>query len=274
MIKSETLIVFSLKAMKNETTIVTEKVAQKQIFESIEVERRHRKERLTASLRLFAQYGFDEGIAGHITVRDPEHEHYFWVNPFGIYFGLLKTSDLICVDTEGNIIEGKDKKLNHAAFVIHAAIHKARPDIHAAVHAHSIYGRIFSATGRMIRPLTIEATPFYKDHILFDSIGGIVSEVEEGNEIARALGNKKAAILRNHGLLTVGETVDSAVWWFIALERSCQTEIMAQIMGNPIELNQHEAEKGYRQLGNELAGHFQYQPLFQKITSQQPDLFD
>lgn len=257
-----------------ETRIITDDISGKPEFESFDIERKYRKERLTASLRLFAQYGFDEGIAGHITVRDPEYPDYFWVNPFGLYFGLLKTSDLICVDLDGMIVEGKDKKLNHAAFVIHAAIHKARPDVHAAVHAHSMYGRIFSATGRMIRPLTIEATPFYNDHVLFDSIGGIVSEVEEGNEIAKSLGNKKAAILKNHGLLTVGESVESAVWWFIALERSCQTEIMAQMMGNPVELSVQEAEKGYRQLGNESAGRFQFQPLYQKIANQQPDLFE
>lgn len=257
-----------------ETTIITAEMAAKQKYASLELERKSRKERLAASLRLFAQYGFDEGIAGHITVRDPEYADYFWVNPFGIYFGHIKASDLICVDSDGNIVEGKDKTLNHAAFVIHAAIHKARPDVHAAVHAHSIYGRIFSATGRMIRPLTIEATPFYNDHILFKSIGGIVSEVDEGQAIAQALGNKKAAILRNHGLLTVGESVDSAVWWFIAFERSCQTEVMAQIMGEPIELTIEEAEKGHRQLGSETAGVFQFQPLYQKIARQQPDLFE
>lgn len=251
--------------------IISKEIASENKFENIQDERNERKIKLTSAFRLFAHYGFDEGIAGHITVRDPEFTDTFWVNPFGFYFGNLCVSDLIRVDMDGNIIEGKHNKLNKAAFIIHSKIHHSRPDVNAVAHSHSIYGRIFSATGQMLRPLTIEATPFYNDHVLFTEMGGVVNQIEEGDLIANALEKKKAMILRNHGLLTVGKTVDEATWWFIAMERSCQTQIAVDSLGTGVELTEQEAERGYEELGNSDAGWFQYQPLYQKILKEQPD---
>lgn len=251
--------------------IISKDIAPGEKSKNIDDERAERKLKLASAFRVFAHYGFDEGIAGHITVRDPEFKETFWVNPFGFYFGNICVSDLIRVDMQGNIVEGKHNKLNKAAFIIHSKIHHKRPDINAVAHAHSIYGRIFSATGKMIKPLTIEATPFYNDHVLFSAMGGIVNQLEEGDLIANVLEERKAMILRNHGLLTVGKTVEEAAWWFIAMERSCQTQIMTELLGNSIELNTQEAERGYQELGNSDAGWFQYQPLFQKMLKEQPD---
>lgn len=251
--------------------IISKEISAEGVFKNVHEERHERKVKLASAFRVFAHYNFDEGIAGHITVRDPEFTDTFWVNPFGLYFGNICVSDLIRVDMDGNIIEGKHSKLNKAAFIIHSKIHHFRPDVNAVAHSHSIHGRIFSATGKMLRPLTVEATPFYNDHILFNSLGGVVNQFEEGEMIAQALGKMKAMILRNHGLLTVGKTVDEAAWWFIAMERSCQSQITLDLLGNSVELNEAEAERGYQELGNSDAGWFQYQPLFQKIEKEQPD---
>ena len=90
---------------------------------SIEEERLHRKQQLAGALRVFGKFGFSEGVAGHITCRDPEHTDCFWVNPFGVSFKRLKMSDLILVNEEGEIVAGKHTNLNRAAFAIHAAVH-------------------------------------------------------------------------------------------------------------------------------------------------------
>ena len=111
------------------------------------------KQRLAASFRLFARYGFDEGVAGHITARDPEQPDNFWVNPFGMYFGHIRVSDLILVNSSGEVVKGR-AKVNRAAFAIHSQVHAARPDIVAAAHSHSIYGRTFSALGKPLAPIT------------------------------------------------------------------------------------------------------------------------
>ena len=251
--------------------IISREIASKARFENIHEERSERKLKLASAFRVFAHYGFDEGIAGHITVRDPEFTDTFWVNPFGLYFGSICVSDLIRVDMRGNIIEGHHTKLNRAAFIIHSAIHQKRPDVNAVAHSHSTYGRIFSATGKVLRPLIIESTPFYRDHILFSDLGGVINQFEEGEVIANALENKKAMILRNHGLLTVGKTVEEATWWMVAMERSCQAQILAESLGATVELSEEEAERGYQELGNSDAGWFQYQPLFQKMLREQPD---
>ena len=104
-------------------------------FDNVEDERRHRLQRLAAALRLFGAFGFDEGVAGHITARDPERPDHFWVNPFGMNFKLIRVKDLILVNGRGEVVEGT-WPVNTAAFAIHSQIHAARPDVVAAAHAH------------------------------------------------------------------------------------------------------------------------------------------
>src|SRR5207248_2665584 len=96
-------------------------------FATIDEERQYRKQRLAAGFRLFSRFGFDEGVAGHITARDPELSDHFWVNPFAMHFGHIKVSDLLLVNHMGEVVEGRHP-VNTAAFAIHSQIHAARPD--------------------------------------------------------------------------------------------------------------------------------------------------
>jgi ribulose-5-phosphate 4-epimerase/fuculose-1-phosphate aldolase len=242
-------------------------------FTSMEEERRHRKQRLAAALRLFSRYGFDEGIAGHITARDPEKPEQFWVNPFGMHFGLIKVSDLILVNQEGEVIIG-DRPVNRAAFAIHSQIHAARPDVVAAAHAHSIYGKSWSSLGRLLDPLTQDACAFYQDHSLFEDYTGVVLDPSEGQRIAQTLGKNKAIILKNHGLLTVGHSVDEAAWWFITMERSCQAQLLAEAAGKPSPIKHEYAEIAHTQVGSHNLGWFSFQPLYEMIVRQEPDLLE
>ncbi|MBD1937240.1 class II aldolase/adducin family protein [Microcoleus sp. FACHB-68] len=242
-------------------------------FDRIEDERRHRQERLAAAFRLFARYGFDEGVAGHITVRDPEFEDHFWVNPFGMYFGHIRVSDLLLVNHHGEVVKGS-RPVNAAAFAIHSQVHAARPDVVAAAHAHSMYGKTWSTLGRLLDPLTQDACGFYEDHALFDDYTGVVLELEEGKRIAEVLGENKALILRNHGLLTVGHTVDEAAWWFIKMERSCQAQLMAEAAGKPVLIQPDSARLAQTQVGSHQIGWFSFQPLYEMIVRQQPDLLN
>jgi len=244
-------------------------------FKSHEETRIYRKQQLAAAFRLFARFGFDEGVAGHITVRDPEHTDHFWVNPFGVHFGQIKVSDLMLVNHEGKIVEGKYPLVNRAAFAIHSQVHQARPDVMAAAHSHSMYGKAWSVMGRKLDAITQDSCAFYEDHAVFEDFTGIVNELDEGKRIAQALGNNKAAILRNHGILTVGKTVEEAAWWFITMERSCQAQLLVEATQKPLHYIDHEtALKTQQELGNPLAGWFQFQPMWQKITKEEPDLFD
>lgn len=242
-------------------------------FDSPEEERTHRKQRLAAAFRLFSKFGFDEGVAGHITARDPERLDHFWVNPFAMHFGQIRASDLILVNREGTVVEG-DRPVNTAAFVIHSNVHEARPDVVAAAHAHSVYGKSWSALGLPLDPITQDVCAFFEDHAVFDDYTGVVLDLEEGKRIAHALGGNKAAILRNHGLLTVGQTVDEAAWWFITMERSCQAQLLASSVGKPVLIDPEMARLTQSQVGSHLAGWFSFQPLFDRIVQEQPDLLD
>lgn len=242
-------------------------------FATLEEERQHRKERLAAGFRIFGKFGFDEGVAGHITARDPEHLDHFWVNPLGTSFHHIRVSDLILVNAEGQIVEGHGP-LNAAAFAIHSQVHAARPDVVAAAHAHSIYGKAWSALGRLLDPLTQDACAFYGDHAVFDDYTGVVFDPEEGKRIAHALGDRKAVILRNHGLLTVGHSVDEAVWWFVTMERSCQAQLLAEAAGRPVPIDAEHAALTATQVGSHVVGYMAFQPLYARIVREQPDLLD
>src|SRR6478609_7433620 len=134
-------------------------------FTDVEDERRHRKQRLAAAFRLFGHSGFDEGVAGHITARDPELLDHFCVNPLGMNFKQIRVKDLILVNDRGEVGEG-NWPVNTAAFVIHSQVHAARPDVVAAAHSHSTYGKTWSSLGRLLDPLTQDACAFYEDHAI------------------------------------------------------------------------------------------------------------
>lgn len=240
--------------------------------QTVEEVRAERKRKLAAAYRAFGRFGFDEGVAGHITVRDPQHTDHFWVAPMGRSFKQMKVSDLLLVSHQGEVVEGEGL-LNGAAFTIHSRIHMAHPRVVAAAHSHSLHGKAFSTLGRKLEPLTQDACAFFEDHVLFD-FTGVVLDCDEGEQIAAALGDCKAAILQNHGLLTVGESVDEAAWWFITMERSCQAQLLAEAAGTPRPIDRDTALKTRETVGSSLAGWFQFQPIYDVMVAEQPDLLD
>ena len=244
-----------------------------QNFSSAAEERRHRQEALVIAFRLFGKFGFEEGTAGHITARDPEYPNHFWVNPYGVSFKHIRLSDLILVNHLGEVVDGRHA-VNEAAFAIHSQIHGARPDVVAAAHSHSIHGRALSALGEMLEPITQDACAFYERHALYDGYNGIVTDLEEGKRIAAALGSHKAVILRNHGLLTVGGSVEAAAWWFITMERSCQVQLLAKAAGRVIHIDHETASATRARIGNEDMAWFNFQPLRDQIIRADADIFD
>ncbi|WP_329312574.1 MULTISPECIES: class II aldolase/adducin family protein [unclassified Streptomyces] len=244
------------------------------VFTDSEQEREHRKQRLAGACRVFGRLGFSEGVAGHITVRDPEYPDMFWVNPFGMSFRHVRVSDLILVDHEGQVRHGK-RPVNRAGFVIHSAIHAARPDVVAACHAHAVHGKAFSSLGRPLDPITQDACAVYEQHTVHrDGAGAVVVEEEAGRQLAAGLGPHKAVIHQNHGIFTVGESVDEAAWWFISMERSAQAQLLAEAAGTPHLIDPESARYTRDQTGFPLAGWFSFQPLWEEIVRTEPDLFE
>ncbi len=266
----------SAAAVGGEAARFFDSVGTPPIFDTPAEERLHRKQRLAATLRIFSRLGLDEGAAGHVTVRDPEHTDTCWVNPFGIHFTQVKVSNLIRVDAAGQVIEG-GHPVNRAAFAIHSRVHKARPDVVAAAHTHGPFGRAFSALGSSLAMISQDACAFYEDHALYDDYGGVAVELDEGERIAQALGPRKAVILRNHGLLTVGGCVDEAAWWYASMERCCQVQLPAQAAaaGQPLRTIPTAAcQQAFSIIGSPMAGWFQFQLLYARALKEQPDFLD
>ncbi|MFM9428152.1 ribulose-5-phosphate 4-epimerase/fuculose-1-phosphate aldolase [Variovorax sp. GrIS 2.14] len=239
-------------------------------------QRQYLKEHLVAACRAFAQQGFDYGFAGHLTIRDPERPHLYWTNPMAVHFSLVKVSNLILVDHDGRVVEG-DYAVNRAGFVLHAAVHDAHPDILAMCHAHTVYGTAFASLGKKLEPITQDAAAFFEDHaVIGDEAGQVAVEKEAGNKVANAFKGVKAAIHQNHGLLTASRhSIDAAAFWFIALERCCQQQLLVDASGvTPRLVTPERARYSREHVGSEFIGWLHFQTLYDQIAATQPDMFD
>ena len=245
-------------------------------FATFAEERQHRKERLVAACRAFALHQLDYGFAGHLTVRDPEFPEMYWTNPMAVHFSQVKMSNLILADHTGKVVEGS-YALNRAGFVLHAAVHEAHPDIVAMCHAHSVYGTAFAALGRPLDPITQDAAVFYEDHVVIkDAAGAVAVEEHAGLSVADYFKNVKAAIHQNHGLLTVSRhSIEAAAFWFIALERCCQQQLLIEATGSkPVMVPDHSARYSREHVGSEYIGWLHFQPIYEQLVQTSPDMFD
>jgi ribulose-5-phosphate 4-epimerase/fuculose-1-phosphate aldolase len=192
-----------------------------------EAVRLHRRERLALAYRMWGRLGWGSLGDGHITARDPLRTDHFWLGRYGVPFGRMTVDDLVLVGPGPVVVGGSTNWINPAAYNIHFPIHEARPDIVAAAHTHTPYGTPFAATLEPVRAISQEACAFVGDTALFDDEELDIVSPAGGERIARALGASKAVILRNHGTLTVGATVDEAVGWFSLFERAAEVHVKA-----------------------------------------------
>ena len=186
--------------------------------------RARRKRDCALGYRLLAAQRWGDLGDGHISARDPERTDCFWMLKYGVSYHVAKVSDLVLVAPDGKIVEGEGR-VNIAGYYIHYPILRTRPDAVSAVHVHTGWGTPFSAEARLFENITQESTVFFEDHALFDDEEVQIQSVEAGQRIADALGDNRAVILRNHGLLTVGDSVAEAVGSFVAMERVAESHM-------------------------------------------------
>lgn len=246
------------------------------VFETVEQERRHRKERLAAACRAFGKFGFNYGTAGHLTVRDPENPELYWTNPFAVPFSKVTVSSLILVDHAGTVVEGR-YAANRAGFVLHSAIHEANPNIIASCHAHTVHGAAWAAMGRPLEPVSQDVSVFFEDHVVVtEEAGAIVVEVDAGKLVGSAFGDNKAMIHQNHGLFSAGtHSIDEAAWWFIALEHACRVQLLTDAAATaPKLVSPENARHTMRHFGTPYIGWLNFQPIYDSLVADQPDFLD
>lgn len=193
---------------------------------------------LAACYRLIALYGMSDMAANHISARVPGEEGSYLINAYGMLYEEVTASSLIKIDIEGNILSkpafvGADYGINRAGYVIHGAIHEAKPELECVIHTHSWPGMAVSALKCGLLPLTQTSMRFYR--IGYHDYCGVVLDLSERESLVRDLGENNALILRNHGLLTVGKTIPEAFNAMHRLELSCRTQLAA--MACSTELN-------------------------------------
>lgn len=180
---------------------------------------------LAAAYRLVAHYGWTHLINNHISLRVPGTEDQFFINPYGLLYEQITASSLVKIDVKGKKIDESRYDVNEAGFVIHSAIHMARPDLNCILHTHTVAGQAISALDCGILPLNQGAMRFY-NRIGYHEFEGIAIELTERERLARDLGDHKCMILKNHGLLTAGGTVGEAFHLMYHLEKSAETQMM------------------------------------------------
>ncbi len=192
--------------------------------EALAAERRKRQTHVALGYRILAAQRWGDMGDGHISARDPERTDCFWFLRFGVSYHNATVDDLVLINPEGELVAGEGP-INPAAYYIHTPLLAARPEVVSACHVHTGWGTPFSAEVRPIEPITQESCIFFEDHAIFDDEEVQIQSVEAGARIAAALGGNMAVILRNHGIMTVGEQVADAVGLFVTLERVCEAHM-------------------------------------------------
>lgn len=201
----------------------SEQTSSKPTF-TIEQIRARRKRDCALGYRLLAAQKWGDLGDGHISARDPERTDCFWMLSYGVSYHEALVSDLVLVGPDGKLVEGEGF-VNIAGYFIHQPILEARQDLISAVHVHTGWGTPFSAEARSIEPISQESCVFFEDHALWDDEEVQVQSLSAGRRIAEALGNNRAIILRNHGLLTGGDSVAEAVGSFVLMERVAEVQM-------------------------------------------------
>ena len=212
---------------------------------------------LAAAYRLVDMFGWTDLLGTHLSVRVPDAEDQFLINPYGLLFEEITASSLIKVDEEGNVLSETEYDVNPAGFVIHSAVHMALPEIACVMHTHTAAGTGVATQKDGILPITqhalaVIATTSYHDY------EGIATDLDERERIVRDLGDNRVLLLRNHGLLTVGRSVAEAFVWMYRAERTCRMQLAfqqsgAELMPIPQEVQDLTIERN--RLANSPQGH-------------------
>ena len=188
---------------------------------------------LAAAYRACAMFGWEDLVFTHISLRVPGTEDQFLINPYGVYFDEISASSLVKIDLEGNKLQESPFPVNAAGFIIHSAIHEGRHDAKCVLHTHTLNGVAVAAQHGGLLPLSQHSMSVLAS-IGYHDYEGPALYADEKPRLVADLGTASHLILRNHGLLTVGETVADAFVRMYYLETSCDIQIRAQAGGGEL----------------------------------------
>jgi len=186
------------------------------------------KEQFLTACKIIVKSGLDSGPFGNISIRIPGRDAYLQ-NPSGITFDRLKLEDILVMNNDGVVLDGRH--VAHPGECIHREIYRLRPDVNAIVHTHSKRTVAMSLLKTKIEPFTQVGAAFYQDQGLYLGFTGPVRDSSEGRGIAEALGKNSMVIAKNHGIFTVGDSIQSALWNFIVADLASEVHLDARAAG-------------------------------------------
>lgn len=229
---------------------------------------------LAAAYRIFAHLGWDYLVFSHITVRVPGPERHFLINPFGLRFDEVTASNLVKIDLDGNIVEPSGHPVNPAGFIIHGAIHAARDDAHCVMHTHTIAGMTMAASSMPIRPVDFAGAAMI-NRIAYHDFSGVHADSSDCEALVRNLGDKNFMVLRNHGLLTCGDTIANAFKRLHYMETASRIQIAAMAMNAPlVEVPSHVAEEHAAVLERDDQGQLAFAAFMRHMEKLDPSFLD
>jgi ribulose-5-phosphate 4-epimerase/fuculose-1-phosphate aldolase len=241
-------------------------------FDTKQAERTYLLQRLAGTCRIFGRRGFSEGLLGHVTMRDPELSDHFWVNPVGIAMQQIKVSHLVQVNHRGQVVRG-DGMVNPVGLLLHTAVHQARPNVGAVCHAHALHASTWSCLERLLDPITQDSCIFFENQALILE-PRVVRDASAAARFAAGFGDKRVAVHAGHGIFTTGQSIDEAAWWFVLMNRCCESQLLAEAAGTPTRWQTEDARWLASVLGAPTFGWLSFQTLWDDIIASDPDLVD
>lgn len=232
------------------------------------------RQQLAAAYRIVAYFGWDYLIYGHLSMRVPGPERHFLINPFGLMYDEVTASNLVKIDLDGNLVEPSPYTVNPAGFVIHGAIHAARPDAHCIMHTHTIAGMTLAAADLPVRAIDFAGASLH-ERVAYHGFSGVHSDMSDRESLVADLGTKNFLILRNHGLLTCAPTIPLAFRRLFDLEIACRVQTAATAMNaRLIETPPEVAESHARVLENVDGGELAFAALTRLMKKRDPSFLD
>ena len=240
-------------------------------FKSLEDQQRYNKLVLVNTCRIFADLSISDGIGGYIVYRDVIDKNTYWVNPMGVDLSMVTVDDLLRVNWDGIVIEG-NYPASQPAWASFTAIGEHRPEINAAVHFHTKFGSTWSSFGLPIDYVTEDTAAFYKNLAVYNNFNGALLTKQDGIDMLKSLRANNSIILQNHGIYTVGETLDEAAWRFLSLEKACEMQITLETLKgsgiHPKNIPEDTLKNIAWMMGRPYACWLQYQPILKKYMGE------
>ncbi len=236
------------------------------------------RQELAAAYRAFAHWGWDDLIFTHLSARVPGPEHHFLLNPYDLAFDEITASNLVKVDRAGKAVLKTPHPTNPAGFVIHSALHMAREDARCVMHLHTITGQAVSAQAGGLLPICQTAMVGMAGGVAYHEYEGIATDSAERERLIAHMGRARTMILRNHGTLTVGESIGDAFLSMYFLERACQVQIaamagLAQLHPAPAAAIERTLQQALEGLGD-VAKRLAWPAVLRRMSRLYPDLLE